>query len=46
MEGLSTELDKHSIEVKWIGLPGKTLKRINPGLYKKVLCEVLLAFDQ
>jgi|GEM_PF-4277392 len=45
-EGLRAELDKHSINVRWIGLPGKPLKRINPGLYEKALREVLLTFDQ
>jgi len=31
MKELREELDKYSIKVRWIGLPGKTLKRINPG---------------
>lgn len=40
MEELRKELNKLSINTKWIGLPGKTLKKLNPNLYDKALSEL------
>jgi len=46
MEELNKELDKRSIDVKWIGLPGKTLKRLKPGLYDRRLREIEEALSE
>ena len=46
MEELRKELDRLSINVKWIGLPGKTLKKLKPDLYEKALNEIEKALSE